>query len=682
MNRTATSVLWILAIALAATLVALAARQLRVARDLEAVTVDLRQLAFAPPTQPSPDIVMVWLDEPTMQSLPYRSPIPRNFLAELHAALMKAQPRLVAYDIFFKDPSFPKDDRALAAALHGTKAYAIVPRREGNAVDMPLPLFFESLAGVGLADLPFNPFDATVRRARLSYETDRGPMPTFAAALSAAATGEPAEEAVRRASAAGFGSLVTTPFADDDEILIRFAGPPGKIGGRDNAFKTYSASLVATGFVPEEWLQDKIVLVGAASADLKDAYLTPYYAKATKYARMNGVEIHANILSSLLTGQLYDVLRPWQALAWTFLAALLVAAASVPLTPGRAAPLAVLAMIAFAAAAVALFRTSAVVAPIVAPLIAGGCSFVGSLALRALTEGRQKRFIKSVFARYVPAAVVTRMTEHPELLRLGGETRQVTSLFTDIASFTSISERMDPAQLVAFLNDYLGRMNEILFREGATLDKYEGDAIIAFFNAPLDLPGHEAAALRAALGIREASARVSKDWKQECGREIVTRVGIAAGPAVVGNMGSEGRFDYTAIGDTINLASRLEGANKFYGTTILASEAVIANTLCASSFVTRPVDRVRVKGKREPILLSDVVGESGRIDREIVETLVVPYREAFERFEARKIDEARALLAKVVERHPEDGPARDLVRRCERAAVEPAWDLVTELTSK
>ena len=282
----------------------------------------------------------------------------------------------------------------------------------------------------------------------------------------------------------------------------------------------------------------------------------------------------------------------------------------------------------------------------------------------------------------MPAAVDERLSENPAGLKLGGEQREVTSLFSDIASFTSISERMDPQTLVAFLNDYLGRMNEELFRRGATLDKYEGDAIIAFFNAPLDVPAHAAAAVRAALGIRRASAELTPAWRDRCGRAIVTRVGLATGPAVVGNMGSEGRFDYTAIGDTINLASRLEGANKFYGTTILAAEAVIASLEATMPILSRPVDRVRVKGKQVPIRLHEVIGERAEIDAERMDTLITPYLEAVELLEAGRLTEAQVLGRKVLSAHPGDGPTQSLLARCDRAQREPEWDLVTELTSK
>jgi adenylate cyclase len=672
-----------LVIAIASTILAWCVMHVRAARDIEETTFDIRTLAFAPATKASDKVVMVWLDERTMRALPYRSPIPRDFLAKLHLKILKAEPWLIAYDIFFKDPSFPQADREFISALKAGPAYAIVPRRPDGKVDMPMPEFTNALTGVGLADLPFNPFDATVRKARFSFDTDRGPMDSYAAMIYLGATGIAAETSIReQAKVPGAGPLTATPYAGDDEVYIRFAGPPGRIGGEQNAFKIYSASLVEKGLVPDAWLKDKIVLVGASYEDLKDAFLTPYYAKATDYERMTGTEIHANIISSLLTNQFYFVLRPWQAVAWTFIMALIVSIAVVLISPWRSAIVFVLSVVASLAVAVLAFRSWAVVFPVVSPIVGSIISFGTGLGWRALAEGKQKRFIKCVFARYVPSAVVERMTEDPTLLKLGGETRTITSLFTDIASFTTISERMDPEMLVKFLNDYLGRMNEILFQNGATLDKYEGDAIIAFWGAPLDVAEHELAAVRSALGIKRASREITESWRESCGREIVTRAGINTGPAVVGNMGSEGRFDYTAIGDTVNLASRLEGANKFYDTMIMASETTLAKL--DLDIVSRPLDRVRVKGKTEPITIYEVIGEKADLkdEAELMKKLIEPYREAFDLLMERKIEEAKIALCDIRDRYPDDGPTRELIKRCDRAIAEPDWDLVTDLMSK
>lgn len=665
-------------------------------RALEDQTMDIRQIAFPPKTDVSGDVVMVWLDESTMQSLPFRSPVPRNFLAKLNDALARAEAKIIAYDIFFKGSSFPEADKTLAEGLAKTNSYAVVPMRPKNlcagegdvskhiagCVDMPDKMFADALKGVGLADLPFSAFDTTVRAAQFAFETNLGTMPSLAARVFRAATGNDALSILDdKSSRPGFGPLEFSPFLDGSrKTAIRFAGPPGRIGNKDNAFKIFSAKLVADGLIPQSWLRDKIILVGAAYEDATDAYLTPYYRGFTNYARMNGVEIHANILSSLLTRQFLYNFLPWQKWGLIIAVIAIISATSLLLVPLKSAGVFVVTISAEIVLSVFAFRSFAIIVPVALPLSAGCVSYAVGIGWRALTEGRQKRFIKGVFAKYVPPAVVERMTEHPEMLKLGGEQKTVTSMFTDIASFTTISEKMDPVTLVTFLNDYLGRMNEVLFRYGATLDKYEGDAIIAFFNAPLDVERHELAAIKSAMEIRRISREITAAWKDRCGREIVTRVGINTGPAVVGNMGSEGRFDYTAIGDTINLASRLEGTNKFYGTIVMASEMTVEAV--GESVIARPVDRVRVKGKTKAILLYEIAGEAETMDGALMSKLIAPYKRAFELFEERKIDESKGILNNILVEYPDDGPSKDLLKRCERAMIEPKWDLITDLTAK
>lgn len=631
--------------------------------NIDAVAIDIRERAFPPRTTASTDIVLVVLDEATMQELPYRSPVPRDFLAALQERIAAAGPKVVGYDIFFKDPSFADADARFAKSLREHPAYGVVPRRPDGTVDEVLPLFRGALAGVGLADLPFDPLSEVVRSAQLQFQTQDGPRASFAALLFEAATGRSALES-----------------NSGNEFLIRFAGLPGQVGKISNAFRMYSAGMVAKGLVPPAWLAGKIVLVGAGYQDLKDSYLTPLSGREAKFATMTGVEIHANILSSLLTGELYTQLSPWAERAIVLFLALAIAVATVWISPARAPIATGVILLLYVAFAVVLFQGRALVLPIAGPLAAMTAAYGMGTLWRALTEGRERRFIKAAFAHYVPAAIVDRLVRQPELLALGGETRIVTSLFTDIASFTTISERLDPQALVAFLNEYLGRMNEALFRFGATLDKYEGDAIIAFFNAPVAVEDHELAAANAALSIRKASADLSRTWGERCGRDIVTRAGLATGPAVVGNMGSENRFDYTAIGDTINLASRLEGANKFYGTTILASEMTVR--ALGDAIATRPVDRVHVKGKREPTLLFELVGDPVEIDRRMQEGLLAPYREAFDCFLTRDLARAAERCRAILTAFPEDGPTRGLLALCERASREAGWDLVTELTEK
>ncbi len=662
---------------------------IKAVQSLEQWTFDLRQIAFAPPTKVSKDIVMVWLDENTMKTLPYRSPVPRDFLAKLNDQLVGAQPKLIAYDIFLKDPSFADADQMLAKSLKQGPTYGVVPMRIGgchpeggtneesqeNCVDPPLPMFHNSLKGIGLADLPFNAFDSVVRETKFEFKTNLGQTPTLATLLYEKSTTQSASQLIEDKE-----NWLTPFLGNTNKTYIRFAGPPSKIGSPENTFKVFPAILAAKGLLPKAWLKDKIILVGAAYEDLEDAFLTPYYAKFTNFARMNGVEIHANILSSLLTKQFYFNLKVWQ--IWLSIATLIVIiiffTTSLPLLKSGVIFLAVCA--GWLSLAVFSFNSLAVIIPIILPIAAVLISYGLAIAWRALTEGRQKRWLKGVFAQYVPPTVVEQMTKNPNLVRLGGDKRIVTSLFSDIASFTSISERMDPPTLVNFLNEYLSLMNEILFKYKGTIDKYEGDAIIAFFNAPLDVENHELKAVNTALEIQKASIEITNKWQETLGFPIITRVGLNTGPAVVGNMGSQERFDYTAIGDTINLASRLEGTNKFYSTSVMASEMTVAGL--DQTIITRPIDKVRVKGKSQPILLYEIMGKNTWEKGEHLTELSTAFTQAFTKFEKREFAESKQIIEDLLAKHKDDGPGKELLKRIIETEKNPAWDLITNLDRK
>jgi adenylate cyclase len=322
---------------------------------------------------------------------------------------------------------------------------------------------------------------------------------------------------------------------------------------------------------------------------------------------MPGVEIHANILNQLLTRQFYysmpNYMIPLKLASIGLLAAILFMFGG--LLRGAISFAALFALI--PAGTIFWFNRVGLIPPVATFECALIITFTVSLGIRFMTEGRQKRFIKDVFAKYVPPAVVDKMIGNPKLLTLGGEQREVTCLFTDIASFTTISERLDPKTLVKFLNEYLDRLTKIVFKYGGTLDKYEGDAIICFFGAPIDVSDHRGAALRASAEMQKATSEISAKWESELGRPVVTRIGISSGPVVVGNMGSSLRFDYTAIGDTMNTASRLEGANKFFNTRTLASASVVEPTMSnVKDILLRPLARIKVKGKTEAIKIYEI----------------------------------------------------------------------------
>jgi adenylate cyclase len=281
-----------------------------------------------------------------------------------------------------------------------------------------------------------------------------------------------------------------------------------------------------------------------------------------------------------------------------------------------------------------------------------------------------------MFGQYMSETVINHLLEHPEKLQLGGERRRVTLFFSDLAGFTTISERLSPETVVSLLNDYLSRMTEIILEEAGTVDKFEGDAIMAFWGAPLDQPDQASRACRAALKQQAALKELNHQFAGLNLPPLSMRIGLNTGDAIVGNLGSAKRFDYTVIGDTVNLASRLEGVNKFYGSHIMASEATVAE--CTGTVECRELDLVAVKGKEQAVRVFEVLGLTGELEPEAIRRRQ-DFAQALELYRQGRFPEAGAAFAAILTENPEDGPARTYRDRCRRfqEAPPPAeWDTV------
>lgn len=249
--------------------------------------------------------------------------------------------------------------------------------------------------------------------------------------------------------------------------------------------------------------------------------------------------------------------------------------------------------------------------PIIVPMISFLSSFVISLGLSYTMEGRQKRFIQSAFNQYLSPAVIEQLIANPDKLALGGERREISIYFSDIQGFTSISENIPPEKLIEILNKYLSEMTNIILASGGTIDKYEGDAIIAFWNAPLEQKDHAKSAINAAMACQKRLEELSDDFVKLCGKKLYQRIGLNTGNAVVGNMGSEIRFDYTMIGDNVNLASRLEGLNKQFGTYTMCTEATKnAATNFGVDLGWRKLANVAVVGKKDAVVVYEPMEKS------------------------------------------------------------------------
>ncbi|NIQ04126.1 MAG: CHASE2 domain-containing protein, partial [Nitrospinaceae bacterium] len=330
----------------------------------------------------------------------------------------------------------------------------------------------------------------------------------------------------------------------------------------------FSASDVLTGEVGAEALAGKIVLVGGSAAGTHDFHTTPYGPLVP------GVEVHANLMENVLQGD-YLVRPDWFRILDLLMilgSGLLLALVSRFFKAYASLLLLGAGIAGYLGVDYYLFTQKGLWVNSVYPVFTQLFVYTGITVYRFAFEERQKRFIKTAFSQYLAPTVVDRLVDNPSLLKLGGERRVMTAFFSDVAGFSSISEKLSPEELVELLNDYLTEMTDILLKYEGTVDKFEGDAIIAFFGAPLDFQDHAERACLASLEMQERLRALRQEWHGQGRQELFARIGLNTGPMVVGNMGSRTRMDYTMMGDSVNLASRLEGVNKQYQTAILISQ--------------------------------------------------------------------------------------------------------------
>jgi adenylate cyclase len=322
--------------------------------------------------------------------------------------------------------------------------------------------------------------------------------------------------------------------------------------------------------------------------------------------------------------------------------------------------------------------------PLAFPLVSLALTFLSLSGLNFIAESRRKSYLKMAFSRYLSPVVIDEIIADPSKLNLGGEKREMTAFFSDIQGFSSIAERLDPAHLVNLLNIYLTEMSDIIMANRGTIDKYEGDAVIAFFGAPLYMKDHAARACLSALAVKQAENFLNKKIMEEglSDHPLATRIGINTGEMVVGNMGTTSKMDYTIMGSAVNIASRLEGVNKQYGTWILASEETVrqANGL----ILARRLDRVRVVGINEPVQIYELAGLEETASAGQRETIRL-FHDALVFFEARNWPAAESGFQKALDYNPQDSLSGMYLERCrdfQKNAPSPDWDGVFNLSQK
>lgn len=428
--------------------------------------------------------------------------------------------------------------------------------------------------------------------------------------------------------------------------------------------------------------KDKVILIGETDALTQDRHATPlYYVVKGGLKRTPGVEILAHTVNTLLNDNIFGT-TPWacRLVLYVMLAAPIcfVTLAS----KRRFWPLVFPAVLIGYSGISVWAYTGYVILPWAEGVIAATLAQAGAFSYRYLVADREKRHVRGAFSRYLSPHVVNQVIEHPELLALGGSRRVMTAFFSDLAGFTSISESLSPEELVRLLNRYLGLMTGAILELEGTLDKYEGDAIMAFWGAPLRQDDHAWRACLAALEQQRLLAGFREQVKREGLPEINVRMGINTGPMIVGNMGSEERFDYTIMGDAVNLASRLEGANKMYDSEIMISESTYKEV--EELVEVRELDLIRVKGKKEPIRVYELLSEKGKISDDQAE-IKSNFEKGLNLYRERRFAEAINVFETVLKKHPGDGPSRTYLNRCAMYMENPpedGWDGVFTMTTK
>ncbi|MEA2599415.1 MAG: adenylate cyclase [Acidobacteriota bacterium] len=648
---------------------------------------------------PDPRIVVCAVDAPSLRQFgpwPWR----RSRVAELISRLKADGAKVIALDVVFSNPSpheagydLSAEDPVLAAALEkaGNVVLGYFFRRERlgvNAETLEREVYNEvdgeSLPVPGRpgveANLPLFA-SAAINQGFFSHERESGVLRHYALAITYSGGYYPplalrasevflGGKGLALASRSGMAEVKLADrrvLADEQgRLWVNYRGPA-------KTFETIPAGKVLAGQAAPGTFRDKLVFVGLTETGVGDVQSTPFGSE------IPGVEVHANVADNLLTGRYIQDTGLLRGVSLLAMALLALAVALLVLRPARhllGAAAAALLVLVWPLLAYAAFVTRGWHLQALSPMLAGGLALVLSLRVRVATEEERAQRIRQTFEHYVSGPVVEEMIRHPERVKLGGERREMTVLFSDIRGFTSISETLDPEALVRLLNEFFTPMTRLVLENGGTLDKYMGDALMAFFGAPLAQPDHAARACHAALAMRDELVRLNEGWHRD-GKlpphlTLGIGIGLNSGEMSVGNVGSEVVFGYTVIGDNVNLGSRIEGLNKDYSTQILVSE--FTAKAAGNGFLFCELDSVRVKGKQKPVGIHELLDAApGSLDQAGRAAL---FNRGLAAYRAQDFAGAEALFTDLADRLSY-APGKIFRERCRHYQEEPPpadWD--------
>ena len=659
-------------------------------------------------------VVVIAIDDETYQTPPFKGSPTVTWTTEVGRvlnAVIDGGAKVVGFDIVFsasiEQSELPFGDDLLGARMRGFDRAFLLSLRAGSAAGKVL--LGEVLGGEGPSpgqriavgrqkniralNVVSDP-DEVVRKVPLMFPADEKQVPAMALELaSRALSAEPTLAEDGSVTLAGYRIPGVVP----NTLTLNFEGGGNDVPTfsladlracveRNNTeffHREFTGKVVIFGTVlntEDRKITSKRLATGLEGSRAPRCVLPPAPPSVGQFTRSTiaGVYVHATAVDNLISR---DAIVELGALPVTIIAIAFAALASLAarmLAPATAAVVYV-GMVAIWTGCATLVFTRSLALPLSEPFLAGLVSMVAIVAYRLVVTDKGERLLRNSFALYLAPQVIDKMLASKKLPVLGGETRDVTVFFSDLAGFASISEKMTPAELVAFMNEYLSAMTDIIESKGGYVDKYIGDSIVAVFGAPADDSEHASNAARAALGCRARLDELNRDSAAFKGYKVAHRMGLNSGAALVGNIGSRRRFNYSVMSDAVNVASRLEGANKYYGTTIAASEMTVE--LTGSTFAWRELDAIRVKGRATPVKIYELLAEAGEETPQQA-SAAAAYAQGLAYWRSREFDAAAKCFERVAD---VDRPSALFLSRANAFASLPPgpdWEPVTTLDAK
>lgn len=677
---------------------------------IESISWSWRVQALSRPSSVTPKIKIIVIDEASLRWAEEEQritwPWPREVYAAFLSFLRRGGAKVVSFDMLYPgaSPHGRAVDELFGEALKEgpPNVMALMLTRNKQNVDQWTPLLERKIlpleensppdSAIPVPSLPYAllPVDpiakgamslgnvfvdvedqGTISRVHLFYRFAGHAVPSLPLAAYMLSTGKPVQ--LNKGGLSVDGRHV--PLDSSGRAILNFRGTfPSDRHEKISAHAVLESELrIAEGMEidlpvhPSEF-RDCYVFFGVTATALHDLKATPIDPL------LPGVEVHTTVLDNLLAGDFMADPPLWVIVCSLFGLSILAGITGVYAPRAWQNAISFPVFLSLPVCIGVLAYIAGWWWPMTGQLLASVVALIGAVVVNYATEGRQRRFIRKAFGHYLSPDVIARLESNPDQLSLGGERRELTIFFSDLQGFTTISEKMEPQDLTHLLNDYLSDMTDIIHEEGGTLDKYEGDAIIAFWNAPLDLADHPLRGVRAALRCQRRLAERRAEFEDRAGAPIQMRIGMHTGVVVVGNMGSSTRFDYSMLGDAANLAARLEGANKAFGTYTMVSEVTMQSV--RDHVLAREIGSIRVVGRKEPITVYEPYAMAGESD--------VPghttYSAALEHIRHGKMQKALSLFESIAD----DPLAATYAKRCREllSSDSPRWDGIWNLTSK